>query len=275
MSLTLSTIRYLARLQVKTPISGPILTLGRQMVFGTEPQVRDAICGQGAITSTLSSSTPRGQLIKDLSDREPYSGYTNDRVVFELITGSRNISALDNSAHQDVEVLHDLSQPIPPRLTAQYGLVFDGGTLEHVFEITAALRNCVDLLRPGGQIVHVNPGSGFLDHGYYQLSPQFYLDFYEGQQFTDIECLIAELPSKRTNHTAWRFWYWDRDIPRKRLLSAETICVFFSAKKGAGSGETRDPAQGHMIAQGYRRDDKSFERRPWGLSEVSELAPFE
>lgn len=88
--------------------------------------------------------------------------------------GAERLDALDNSPYEGASVLHDLNQPLPKELKGRYTAVYDGGSLEHVFDVSTALRNCMDLVAPGGHYLAASPGNNQMGHGFYQFSPEFY-----------------------------------------------------------------------------------------------------
>jgi hypothetical protein len=50
--------------------------------------------------------------------------------------------------------------------------VHDGGTLEHIFNIPQALKNCMEMVRVGGHFTQVNGTNNFMGHGFWQPSPE-------------------------------------------------------------------------------------------------------
>ena len=69
---------------------------------------------------------------------------------------------------------------LPERLVSRFDAVFNGGTLEHVFHVPNALTSITRMLRPGGVVVHVVPCNGWVNHGFYQISPTLMFDYYDG-----------------------------------------------------------------------------------------------
>lgn len=81
------------------------------------------------------------------------------------------------------ELLIDLNEPLDPVMAAQpFDLVIDGGTSEHCFNIGQAFKNMAELVKVGGCILHINPASMF-NHGFYNLNPTLYSDFYSENGF--------------------------------------------------------------------------------------------
>jgi len=92
--------------------------------------------------------------------------------------GFGEIEAMDFSDYEDASILHDLNKPIPKELEGQFSFIFDGGTLEHVFNVPVALENVFRMLKPGGRFVSANGMNGFSGHGMYQFSPDLVWTFW-------------------------------------------------------------------------------------------------
>jgi hypothetical protein len=81
-----------------------------------------------------------------------------------------------------VDRVVDLNDKLPSDLVGRYSMVIDPGTIEHCFNIGQAMMNAAQALAVGGFVVHVNPLSMF-NHGFYNLNPTFYHDFYGDNGF--------------------------------------------------------------------------------------------
>ena len=77
---------------------------------------------------------------------------------------------------------HDLNEPVPASLHRRYALIIDPGTLEHCFNIAQAAKNVAEMVAPGGWVFHGNPMNMF-NHGFYNLNPTWYHDFYAANGF--------------------------------------------------------------------------------------------
>jgi len=80
------------------------------------------------------------------------------------------------------EIIQDLNVPVPESLHEQYAVVIDGGTLEHCFNIGQAALNAASLTASGGFVLHGNPLNMY-NHGFYNLNPVWYRDFYAANGF--------------------------------------------------------------------------------------------
>jgi hypothetical protein len=90
--------------------------------------------------------------------------------LFELL-GAREVASLDYSDYQQATHVHDLNDPIPDALRESFSCVYDGGTIEHVFNCPQALRNAMEMVSVGGHFVQVAISNNFCGHGFWQLSP--------------------------------------------------------------------------------------------------------
>lgn len=112
--------------------------------------------------------------------------------------GAARVETLDASAYEDATRLHDLNAPVPAAWREQFDLVFDGGTLEHVFNLPAALKNCMEMVKPGGRFVSVTVANNWCGHGFYQFSPElFFRALSAANGFSVIEMYFADVDGQR------------------------------------------------------------------------------
>jgi hypothetical protein len=97
------------------------------------------------------------------------------------------LDCIDISAARGDEIIADMNQPLPSELEGQFDVVYDGGTLEHCFNIAQAVKNMALACKRGGFCVNINPLNVY-NHGFYNFSPTFYADFYgcNGFQLLDL-----------------------------------------------------------------------------------------
>jgi SAM-dependent methyltransferase len=88
--------------------------------------------------------------------------------------GFTKIDSMDNSDFEGANVIHDLNRPVPFEMHEKYDLVWDGGTLEHVFHFPTALENAMRMVKVGGHIVLHTPANNQCGHGFYQFSPELF-----------------------------------------------------------------------------------------------------
>jgi len=98
--------------------------------------------------------------------------------------GFEEVDALDISPYEGATIVGDLNDSgLAEQIPKRYDLVCDCGTLEHIFDAPAALRTIVRLLEIGGVATHSSPANGFMDHGFWQISPDVLRTFYTAAGF--------------------------------------------------------------------------------------------
>ena len=112
---------------------------------------------------------------------------------FFRLLGAQTIDALDASAFEGASIVHDLNHPVDASLHARFSMIFDGGSLEHVFNFPQAIQNCMSMLSVGGCFIQIAPANNFMGHGFYQLSPELlYQVFSSANGFRIIVMLLQE-----------------------------------------------------------------------------------
>jgi len=110
---------------------------------------------------------------QSLSDLRAIHGHFYAEKLFRLL-GAHEVISVDASSYEGADIVHDFNAPIPDELKRNFSLVFDGGTLEHVFFFTTALRNAMEMVCVGGGFIGVSPANNEMGHGFYQISPELY-----------------------------------------------------------------------------------------------------
>lgn len=95
-----------------------------------------------------------------------------------ITLGAKTIESMDYSDFEKATLIHNLNDPIPPTQMDKYSVVFDGGTLEHVFNFPVAIKNCMDMLKVGGHFVSITPTNNYSGHGFYQFSPELFFTLF-------------------------------------------------------------------------------------------------
>jgi hypothetical protein len=100
------------------------------------------------------------------------------------------LDCIDISAARGDEIIADMNQPLPSEFEGQFDVVYDGGTLEHCFNVAQAVKNMALACKLGGFCININPLNVY-NHGFYNFSPTFYADFYgcNGFELTDLVSL--------------------------------------------------------------------------------------
>jgi len=88
--------------------------------------------------------------------------------------GAQSVESIDFSDFEGAEFVHDLNQPIGGSLKERFDTVYDGGTLEHIFNFPVALKNCMEMVKVGGALFIHTAANNWCGHGFYQFSPELF-----------------------------------------------------------------------------------------------------
>jgi len=84
---------------------------------------------------------------------------------------------------------------MPEDNSPQYDVIYDGGTLEHIFNAPQALKTIHGLLKQDGIIVHGSPSHNHVDHGFYMFSPTFFWDYYSANKYNILTSYLFQYSS--------------------------------------------------------------------------------
>jgi SAM-dependent methyltransferase len=165
MGIAKGAVALLYELKQTTPLSGTVCQLGRQHVYLSGDEL-------GVVASRFGFSAT-------------VTGKVDDVAVFKSL-GFGVVESVDYSDFEQPTHTLDLNQPVAESFREKYDAIFDGGTLEHVFNFPVALKNIHTMLKPGGLIIHASPSHNHVDHGFYMFSPTVFYDYYRANRY-DIE----------------------------------------------------------------------------------------
>ena len=181
-----------------------------------------------------------GQAKKLIQDSNEYSEG------FLKLLGADEIVSFDASAYENASVVHDFNHPIPDKYKDQFSVVLDGGTLEHIFNFPAAIKNCMDMVAEGGHFLGITPANNQLGHGFYQFSPELYFRVFSEQNGFKLQNLII---FEETADSAW-YEVADPDVVHERvtLRNNESSMLLIIAKKIRSVSVFETPQQSDYAA---------------------------
>lgn len=186
MGIPISQSRLLIRESKRRVLEGTVVQLGKQDVSFSEQQLREVASEEGFLLSEFARSSRSGQA-------NPGNALS-DVALFRML-GFAEVNSLDISNFEGANLLHDLNTQIPTGspLESRFDLVYDGGTMEHVFHTPNVLFNCMALAKPGGRIIHSVPVD-MVNHGFYNFSPTLFEDFYATNGYEINKVLVVKNP---------------------------------------------------------------------------------
>src|SRR5438128_12686818 len=117
MGLDINSVQFLIAARKQGAEFGDVLTLGRQDLNVYPAKMRALLSTHGFPSDAFAPDTP---------------GTGFGEPVFKAL-GARSVVSLDASDFEGANIVHDLNKPLPAELPERFDLVYDGGTLEHVF----------------------------------------------------------------------------------------------------------------------------------------------
>lgn len=156
-----------------------ILSLGYPDILANVGQV-EGIFGK-EVVSKLEYRDDAAKVLRWHNATNVTSQLIETRSLFRAIGFEMDV--LDLAEIRGGEIIQDLNEPMPESMNLKYAAVLDAGTLEHCFNIAQAVKNVSSAVAVGGFIMHGNPLNMY-NHGFYNLNPTWYGDFYGANGFT-------------------------------------------------------------------------------------------
>ena len=242
MGLSKPALRFLVREHRRQPLHGAWLTLGRQCLYATFDEFTQICREEGVGPRELPHDCSRLTNIPSWQ-ATPLARNTSDQAVLRAL-GADEVLALDYSGFEGAELVLDLNQPVRAGLHGRFQGVLDSGTLEHVFDVRAALSNVARMLRVGGRVIHISPCNNFANHGFYQFSPALLADFYQANAFAELQVYVAEEVGVDYQSSFWDMFQIDPGSPPVLMKSRRRLLLVVVAQKTATSTSDRVPLQG-------------------------------
>jgi len=167
----------------------------------------------------------------DLIDEDEFKDNEYSEPLFKNL-GASKIDSMDNSSYEGATVLHDLNLPVAEDMKNKYTVIFDGGTLEHIFNFPIAIKNCMQMLRLGGHIISFTPANNQCGHGFYQFSPELFFRIFSPKNGFD-PTLIAMHGGDGSQGSADVYLVKDPDDVKNRIEfeSSKELSLIVVAKK--------------------------------------------
>lgn len=215
MGIAVEAARWILSQCTARDIGGRCLTLGKQDVSFDADQMFRLLAEAGIVAIAQGSVglNPKQTLLYkefELSGRmlsakavDARHNFISDEFLLRF-AGFDDVRSLDASDFEGCDFVYDLNRDEPGELSGQFDLILDCGTIEHVFHVPNAMKNIWAMLKVGGHVIHMAPTNNYVDHGFFQFSPTFFLDFYGANQFADIDISLVQ-STIDVNGRPWMF----------------------------------------------------------------------
>lgn len=149
-----------------------LLCLGYPDLLVTREQLR-GLLGGGA--DALEQRSDSEQIVRWHGLQGRLDSVAETTSVFKAL--GVDATFVDIKPSRGVEIPLDLNEPVRDELLGRFDVVYDGGTMEHCFNVGQVMKNLLAMTREGGFILHLNP-LNFFNHGFFNFNPTFYADWY-------------------------------------------------------------------------------------------------
>ena len=114
--------------------------------------------------------------VSSITEKAPKSNPLTTQEFYEAL-GISDYACIDINGENDA-LVYDLNTDIMQNygIDKTYDLVTNFGTTEHIFNQYQCFKNIHDLLKVGGLAIHILPFEGYLNHGYFNYQPSFFID---------------------------------------------------------------------------------------------------
>tara|TARA_Y100000591_G_scaffold327785_1_gene352945 strand:- start:1026 stop:1910 length:885 start_codon:yes stop_codon:yes gene_type:complete len=160
------------------------------------------------------------------------------------------VKSLDVNQYENADIIEDLNYPLKEKFKKKFDFIYDGGSLEHVFNIAQGLKNLTYLVKKNGYIMHLLPVNNYIDHGFYSFSPTLFKDYYIQNNFKIIDFfLIKQNYNLKENHTWYVYEYNEDQIKDydKWNWKNNRMLVWVVVKKNKNSKKIIYPTQSKYL----------------------------
>ncbi len=241
-------LRMFMHLQKRYGLSGRMLTIGVQDVMFTHESA-EAFFKE--VNYRFTPIEPRERTYRKSKAQTLYEGIFNVKNpmhmhdLFRMLNFSE-AESLDAFDADNPTVLHDKNKTIPDRYKKRYDVVFDIGSMEHVFDIRSFVQNCVEMVKDDGTLIIYDALLGWHNECFYNFETPFFFDVFKANGFTDISVYLNYFPKYHdfgSGRTTWfRFEHGDSPQFRKKNYCTH---ILFIGKKTESPPEFVVPLQGY------------------------------
>ncbi len=149
-----------------------VLELGEANWFGDIPTETLSEDIENLVADEALREELHQRMAQILCEPEPDKVFNLAKLFYRIFLDYGKIVAIDLNGMPAAHKL-DLNHPVD--LGQQFDVLINTGTAEHVFNVFQFFKTSHDITAPGGIMIHTMPFRGWLDHGFFQFQPDFFL----------------------------------------------------------------------------------------------------
>lgn len=216
--------RMLLDMHKNEPFTGTFLQIGRQTVPFTLKEAEAFLRSEGVGPSPNASV-----LVAFDKTAAGKPDWINDETFFELFCKAK-VESLDVSPYENASIIHDMNKPIPKKFHGIADFIFEGSSIDNIFNPAQAMMNIDLMLKPGGRLFMVNAGNIVPGDTFVALGEEWYEGFLKQNGYTSISV------------ETWTYGKVDDDV-WFRGRGGKGCCVIVKARKSWFPRRTVQPIQ--------------------------------
>jgi NADH/NAD ratio-sensing transcriptional regulator Rex len=178
-------------------------------------------------------------------DHDYKEGNIDSVAMFQMM-GFSKVYSLDVSDYEGADIIFNLNcKELLPDLIKSFDYIYNGGTLEHIFDFAAGLINTSKMLKENGIIIHDIPCHNWMDHGFYTISPTLFIDYYQANKFMIKSIYLLGLQDGKEDIISADCRYNDNKKFIHDKITEERVLMVCIAKKMKDSSESSIPTQSY------------------------------
>jgi hypothetical protein len=224
------------------PQHGAILEIGEANMYGDIHP--DAI--RQDLKKYVSNPARRDALLlrldQILREQTKHMAFDVAKLFYEMFFSPTEMQAVDFSGTATAHKF-DLNRPI--QLDRKFDVCINHGTAEHIFNIGQVFWTMHDYTLPGGMMIHEDPFTGWIEHGFYNLQPTLFFDLAEFNDYYLLGMFIQDFAGKSVTPVRKREEVYELAASKMIPENTQLFVVF---RKPPEERPFRVPIQGY-----YRR----------------------
>jgi len=246
MAITKAAASLLFELKTTQTIGGTICQLGRQTILVSTDKIRKVAKDFGFDS-------------KATNEELPWTGNADDVYLFETL-GYDKVESIDADGFENATYVMDFNMEVPEEFHNRFDAIYDGGTIEHIYNMPQVMKNIHKMLKPGGLVMHLSPSNNHVDHGFYMFCPTFFYDYYTSNGYKIVRSNLFEYSPNPLNPT-WKIYNYE-SLSIEHLAfggwsNSSMLGIWFVAQKTESSSDNVIPLQARYLKVWERHKSKS------------------
>ena len=219
MGLAAVNLKWLTQQLPEKNANAAIYTIGRQTSYLTDQEIDQHLKHVGG----------------EFKASKPEWGKDSVEDILLHTFGGKEVTSVDVCDYEGATVCADMNYPIDKSMHQSADILIDGGSLEHVFNVSQCLYNYMNLTKVGGSLSIFTTANNHCGHGFYQLSPELFFSLFTEERGFSLKSVVFMMhPYPGAEYGNPRCYEVCSPLLVKRrvgLISRKPVLIMVHAKK--------------------------------------------